>query len=103
MTEIIMYRNPLEAAVWGALMNGDGSGVMIFLFVLAMGLLWAGVYVGYERVCRWYEHRLFLRDRVKHVPTWMALPRWLPGPGMTATFIVGVVIIVAHLYNVGSF
>lgn len=44
MQEVIMYRNPIEAAVWSAIMNGS------FLPVIAGVLVFFVVFVGFERV-----------------------------------------------------
>lgn len=44
MQEVIMYRNPIEAAVWSAIMNGS------FLPVIAGVLVFFIVFVGFERV-----------------------------------------------------
>ena len=34
--EIIVYRNPLEAAMWDSLMNGDGIVIIIGIAIAAM-------------------------------------------------------------------
>lgn len=44
MQEVIVYRNPIEAAVWSAIMNGS------FMPVIAGVLVFFVVFVGFERV-----------------------------------------------------
>jgi hypothetical protein len=90
MTEIIVYRTPLEAAIWHSFMDG---GAIVWLVIMALGLLWAGTYVGYERLVRSYA-------MYRHQPVWKARPRWVPGPGWTATLVTVAAAIAIHLYNI---
>lgn len=50
---IIVYRNPLEAAIWEALMNGGG---IVVLAVIAAGLIAAGVTVWVDKMY-WSSYR----------------------------------------------
>ena len=49
MQEIIVYRNPLEAAFWNSMSNG---GALIFLIVLMIGVFWVFVYLLTEKNAR---------------------------------------------------
>lgn len=47
MQEVIIYRNPFEAAIWHSLMNG---GFIVVLAFLVAALIGVGVYVQIEKL-----------------------------------------------------
>ena len=47
MQEVIIYRNPLEAAIWSSLMNGGFVVVLVFILAALVGV---GVYTQIERL-----------------------------------------------------
>ena len=47
MQSVIVYRNPLEAAIWESLMGGGG---VVFFAVLLIGLVGVLTYVGIEKM-----------------------------------------------------
>ena len=50
MQEIIVYRNPVEAAMWNVL--STGSGLTIFLAVIGLGFMWVFLYGKLEEPMR---------------------------------------------------
>ena len=46
---IIVYRNPLEAAMWEGIMSG---GFPVILFMILMLVISVMLFIGYEWVCR---------------------------------------------------
>lgn len=42
LTQVIVYRNPLEAMFWNSMMNG--SGVLVFLTVIGLGVSFVLLY-----------------------------------------------------------
>lgn len=67
MQEVIVYRNPAEAAVWGAIMSPVFGAVLAGMFALLTVLLLV------DAVLRKFEHPIFRRMRGEwNVPTWLS-------------------------------
>jgi len=56
MQEIIIYRNPAEAAFWNSMSNG---GAVVFLAVIALGIFWALAYSLTEKVAKVFNKNRF--------------------------------------------
>lgn len=46
MQEVIIYRNPLEAAFWHSMSSGEG--LVVFATIIGLGILWTFTYVATE-------------------------------------------------------
>lgn len=57
MQEIIVYRNPMEAAFWNSMSNG---GAPIFFTAILLGIFWAVVYTIAEKL---YDRLTIRSDR----------------------------------------
>lgn len=53
MQEVIVYRNPLEAAIWHAL--SQGNGLLVFISVIFLGFVWAFAYVIIDKLMLIYS------------------------------------------------
>jgi hypothetical protein len=55
---VIVYRNPLEAALWGGMMNLDiVIWLQVMVVVIALILLWCYIPVWYGSGVRWWKRR----------------------------------------------
>lgn len=86
MTEIIAYRNPLEAAIWNAMANG---GVVVFFVVLLLGALWVTTYIAVE----------YMTTRPSTMQVIATRGRRLLTPGRVATVVTLIAITAIHWYN----
>jgi ABC-type sugar transport system permease subunit len=64
MQSVIIYRNPLEAAMWESLMNG---GIWVVLAVIVAALVGVGVYSLINRNVRSYNIRPWGRQSARGI------------------------------------
>jgi hypothetical protein len=83
MTEVIVYRNPMEAMFWNSMMNG---GAAIFFFVIFAVLFWAVVFSR--------SHKLILKHTKQTFKQAEQTALWVSG------IATAVLVAAAHFYNI---
>jgi uncharacterized membrane protein YidH (DUF202 family) len=84
VTEVIIYRNPLEQAFWHSMMNG---GAWIFLAVIALGVMYVAIFANLEKILR--RHTKMPYWKVSKVCHWVSVVSVL------------VAAVGMHFYNIG--